>query len=178
MSFSERFARVTGLWKYMLPLFLVFFAKATINHGFYQFIYFHLPWLSQAEQFRWYLFTYCFAVIISRSSGTVARIRNVWPLVLLEYVLLVTVVTQALFSYIPSIFGMFGIVFLEGLFGGSVYVNSFLNLKEDTAEEFVEFSMGAVSSGDSTGIMLASLISIPLHTIICNYLYQRMQNIS
>lgn len=84
-----------------------------------------------------------------------------------------------------SITFVFILTCLEGLFGGSAYVNTFYHVGHEgeegneNGEEGVrrkmekEFRIGAVGAADSTGILLASLISMPVEVALCNAQVQR-----
>ena len=154
---------------------MVYFASFTINQGLYEFMYYDLPWISQAEQYRWYQCIYAVGVIISRSSSSVIRIRNVWILALLQYVMLLIFAFQVLFPCITSIFVTFALILFEGLLGGGVYINSFLNVSEKIEDEYIEFSLGVTSASEEIGITLASLVTMPLHSLLCDYVLRRMQ---
>lgn len=79
-----------------------------------------------------------------------------------------------------SITFVFVLTCLEGLFGGAAYVNTFYHVGhegEDGNEEGEEgvrrkmekeFRIGAVGAADSTGILFASLISMPVEVALCN----------
>jgi len=175
MSFTERCTRIALLWRFVVPMVLVYFAEYSINQGLYEFMYYDLPWISQAEQYRWYQCIYAVGVIISRSSSSVIRIRNVWILALLQYVMLIIFVFQVLFPYISSIFVTFALILFEGLLGGGVYINSFLNVSENIEDEYIEFSLGVTSASEEIGITLASLVTMPLHSLLCDYVLRRMQ---
>ena len=77
------------LFKYMLPLFLVYFAEYSINQGFFELLYnanTHL-WgycMDQFAQYRWLQVIYQIGVLISRSSLVVVYIRYYWLLSLLQ----------------------------------------------------------------------------------------------
>ena len=175
MSFTERCTRIALLWKYLVPLTMVYFASFTINQGLYEFMYYDLPWITQAQQYRWYQCIYSFGIIISKSSSSIIRIRNVWILALIQCGILLIFVFQVLFSFISSIFVTFSLILAEGLLGGAVYVNCFLNESENVEDEYREFSLGVTSASEDTGITLASLITMPLHSLLCNYVLRRMK---
>ncbi|WVR08926.1 hypothetical protein IAU60_005985 [Kwoniella sp. DSM 27419] len=73
---------------------------------------------------------------------------------------------------------VFLLICLEGLCGGLAYVNTFYHVAREGEEDASgadekagmerEFRMGAVGAADSTGILFASLISMPLEVALCN----------
>ncbi|WWC72976.1 uncharacterized protein I206_106940 [Kwoniella pini CBS 10737] len=83
-----------------------------------------------------------------------------------------------------SITIIFYLICLEGLCGGLAYVNTFYHVQNEGTNESQnenenskekekenlkkEFRIGSVGAADSTGILFASLISIPLELNLCN----------
>ena len=167
MTFKERITRIRPLVKYMVPLFFVFSLEYTINQGLFESLYFDLPWLSQDEQYRWYYFCYQVGALIARSSTYFFRLPNIWIQTVTQAIIFSVLLIQVLFPYIPSIYIVFSIIVIEGFCGGSVYANVFLNVTEEVEEEYLEYSMGVTSAADTTGIVTASVISMPLHKALC-----------
>jgi len=56
---------------------------------------------------------------------------------------------------------MFPIIFVEGLFGGAIYANTFYLASEEIEDRLREFCMSSISFWYSCGILLAGLIGIP-----------------
>ena len=71
-------------------------------------------------------------------------------------------------TFVPNIWIILVVIFFEGLCGGSVYVNAFYMISENVPEEVQEFSLGIASVADSLGIVLAGLISTPVHNALCH----------
>ncbi len=59
--------------------------------------------------------------------------------------------------------------FILGLLGGASYVNTFLQISENSPLEDREFRMGAVGISDSSGIVIAAIISMWLEKSLCRY---------
>ena len=76
MSFLSKLRLVLPLWKYMIPLFIVFFAEYTINQGLYEPLYYESSSLSLAEQYMWFQVDYQVAVFLSRSSVNIFKLRT------------------------------------------------------------------------------------------------------
>ena len=167
MALPEKLRIIFALKKYMIPLFVVYLAEYTINQGLYELLYYDVTWLTQAEQYRWFQVDYQIAVFISRSSVQIFQIKNLIFLSLGQCVLFVLLLLEVVYTFIPSIFVTLAIIFVEGLFGGAVYVNTFYNMSEEVDESIREFSLGAVSVSDSFGISISGGISIPLHNVLC-----------
>jgi len=74
-----------------------------------------------------------------------------------------------------SFFLVFLLVSIEGICGGLAYVNVFYRINQErsdssdpeTAKQEKEFKIGSVGFSDSSGIMLASLVSMPLELSLC-----------
>ena len=80
---------IPHLFKYMIPLFLVYFAEYAINQGFFELLYntnTHIGsyCLDQKSQYRWLQVVYQVGVLVSRSSVSVIYIRHFWILALLQ----------------------------------------------------------------------------------------------
>lgn len=75
--------------------------------------------------------------------------------------------TEAIFLFIPSIIIVFGIIFIEGLQGGLAYVNTYYKMSREVVTEKKEFAMNIVASSDSIGITLAGFFAIRTHNWIC-----------
>ena len=80
---------IPHLFKYMVPLFLVYFAEYTINQGFFELLYSpntHLAsfCMDQRTQYRWLQVVYQVGVFISRSSVSFIYIKHFWILSLLQ----------------------------------------------------------------------------------------------
>ncbi|XP_057306909.1 battenin-like [Hydractinia symbiolongicarpus] len=167
MSTRMKLKLVLPLWRYMLPLFFVYLAEYTINQGLYELVYYDVSWLSQGAQYRWFQVDYQIGVFLSRSSVNVFQIRKIIIPTLLQYVILIFVLLEVRFSFVPSLWIMLIVIFVEGLCGGAVYVNAFYLISENVDKGIREFSMGVASVADSFGIALAGGIAIPIHDSLC-----------
>ena len=167
MSFLSKLRLVLPLWKYMIPLFIVYFAEYTINQGLYELLYYESSSLSQAEQYRWFQVDYQVAVFLSRSSVNVFQLRKIIIPAVTQWVILIFLMCEIYFQFIPTIWITLLVIFLEGMCGGTVYVNAFYMVSEDVADDVREFCMGAASMADSIGISLAAIIAIPIHDAFC-----------
>ena len=167
MSFKSKLRLVLPLWKYMLPLFFVYFAEYTINQGLYELLYYEGSSLSQAEQYRWLQVDYQVAVFLSRSSVSLFHLKKVIIPTLMQWAILIFLLCEVCFQFIPYIGITFLVVFLEGLCGGSVYVNAFYMISQEVAAEFREFSMGVASMADAIGTSLAAGVALSIHDALC-----------
>ena len=56
--------------------------------------------------------------------------------------------------------GLLGLCFVVGLFGGAVYVNTMTLVAEQVAPRLAEFSLAAISVGESIGIASADAVAV------------------
>ena len=159
---------------YMVPLFLVYFAEYSINQGISPTLLFELkdmPFSRYRDVYPTYATIYQVGVFCSRSSSPFFRLRRLYIPVLGQCFLLGLMLTQAFFVILPSIYILFALVLLEGIFGGLVYVNAFHNISETTEieEKNKEFSIGVVGVADSSGILMAAIWSLWLEPTVCQY---------
>ena len=83
---------VPNLFKYMLPLFLVYYSEYCINQTFFELLYnpnTHIGGycLDQQTQYRWLQVVYQFGAFLARSSLCVIYIRHFWILSLLQVIM-------------------------------------------------------------------------------------------
>lgn len=74
---------------------------------------------------------------------------------------------EAVYYFTPTIWIVFAIVFWEGLLGGCVYVNTFYRMVNEVPDQYKNFALGVVPIGESFGVVLAGLLAIPAHNVIC-----------
>lgn len=224
LSVAEKLALLRPLlFRYMLSLCLVYIAEYVINSGVAPTLVFPLPtegiwarlFISPRDYYPFWSLTYQTFVFISRSSlslglpaipirflplPTVVQILNLLLLSLqashfilspMEYTPPHDISTRGVDSTITKVFLL---ICLEGLCGGSAYVNTFYHVgrigsdnegyvpgtsAEDRAAEKQkrklerEFRIGATGAADSCGILLASLISMPLEQKLCGMQVQQ-----
>lgn len=164
---------VTPLFKYMIPLIVVYFAEYFINQGLMELLEFdcsHGFGLTPQSQYRWYQVLYQVGVFISRSSSDlIALPGEVLPVLALLQVLNATILyCEAVSRFVSHISILFCVIIYEGLLGGASYVNTFRVLHEEVPADRKEFSMAFVSISDTFGILLAGFTAIPVHNIICD----------
>lgn len=158
---------------FILPLMSVYTAEYVINQGISPTLLFPLLEMPMFRNYRdayvMYGTLYQVGVFISRSSGTVVRIRSIWLLATLQIVNLLLAILQSLFVINPSIYINFLFMLFEGLLGGSAYVNTYMSVMEAVPHSEREFAMGAVTMSDSSGIVVAAFISMWLEHQLCGY---------
>uniref|UniRef100_A0A914MLJ4 Battenin n=2 Tax=Meloidogyne incognita group TaxID=654580 RepID=A0A914MLJ4_MELIC len=153
-TFRDKLKIIYPLLKYMVPLSFVYFAEYLINSGLHQLMHFdcsHGFGLSLESQFRWYMALYQSGVFFSRTSSLNLAIFLI----------------QSINQFIPHIGIIFILTFIEGIFGGASYANTFDRIHKEASSQTREFSLSIASTGDSVGISLAGFGSIIVHNYIC-----------
>ncbi|CAJ0596283.1 unnamed protein product [Cylicocyclus nassatus] len=172
MTFIEKLRQIVPLLHLMVPLSLVYVAEYLINQGVNQLIIFNCYEgfnLTLGAQYRWYQVLYQLGVFISRSSIKILELP-VWLIYLLpvfQTCNFVFFLFQAIYWFVPSIGIMFALIVIEGLLGGSSYVNTFNVIHKTVAADVREYCMAVANVGNSLGIAFAGFMSIPLHNFIC-----------
>uniref|UniRef100_A0A0N5BSN4 Battenin n=1 Tax=Strongyloides papillosus TaxID=174720 RepID=A0A0N5BSN4_STREA len=172
MNFKEKIIAIVPLLKLMIPLCVVYFGEYLINQGITSLIIFdckHSFYLSKESQYRWFQVTYQIGAFLSRSSIKLIKLP-LWVIYLLpvfQILTLIFMLTEAFYYFIPHISIVFIITILEGLFGGSCYVNAFDYIHSNVPKEIREYSLTAASLGDSVGVCIAGFLAIPIHNTVC-----------
>ena len=157
LSLAVRVSLLVPLLKYILPLFLVYYAEYTINQAVSPTITFSEPYDDPDDYYPTYAALYQAGVFVSRSSVNIFPITRIWVPAVLQFVNLVFLWSHAYFLYLPSAYIVFVVIFWEGLLGGATYVNAFARITAEVEPSFREFSLGVTSVGDSAGIVCAAL---------------------
>ena len=167
LSLKTKFSLIPSLFKYMIPLTLVYFAEYFINQGLHELLYYNDIFLSKKEQYRWYQVDYQIGVFISRSSVNFVQIKKLYALPILQFLNVAILLFQVFYRFIPTIWVILAIILWEGLLGGAAYVNTFYRMTKDIKPEHREYCIGIATLGDSIGIAIAGAVAIPSHKSIC-----------
>uniref|UniRef100_A0A3Q2V9J1 Battenin n=1 Tax=Haplochromis burtoni TaxID=8153 RepID=A0A3Q2V9J1_HAPBU len=160
-----------GLWKFVLQLGVVYLTEYFINQGLVSPLMPSSSTLSSlhAVSETWYQTLYQLGVLLSRSSLHCVKIRKVWILSVLQTLNAVFLLLAVRYLFLPTVWLVFAFILYEGLLGGAAYVNTFHFISKEVKDNrHREFSMAAASIGDSLGITVAGLISLPVHTYFCS----------
>ncbi|XP_071546715.1 battenin isoform X2 [Panulirus ornatus] len=170
LNLAQKLQAIPRMFKYMIPLGMVYVAEYVINQGLLELIYFpqNKVWMNHHDQYRWYQVTYQIGVLISRSSVNLIHVHHIWMTSVLQWINLVIFLTCAIFWWIGSIWMVLLLIFWEGLLGGAAYVNTFYRISQEVDSYYKEFAMGITTVSDSLGVAMAGIIAIPLHNVICN----------
>ncbi|GAB0100351.1 Battenin [Sergentomyia squamirostris] len=167
IGFKEKVRFIPKMFKYMIPLTLVYLFEYFINQGLFELIYFPGIWLDKDNQYRWLQVDYQIGVFISRSSVNIISFKRVWIMAVLQFLNVVFFLFEVFYSFSPSIWLIFAIVLWEGLLGGGAYVNTFYRMSKEMSPNRKAFAISVTAVSDSVGIALAGLIAIPTHNAIC-----------
>lgn len=134
MTFKDKLQIVKPLiWKYMVPLYLVYLGEYTINQGVSPTLIFPLgetPFKQYRDLYPTYQTLYQTGVFLSRSSITFLKLSNTHFPSWLQLINLIILSFQSIYSFLPFWF-VCGIIFWEGLLGGVVYVNTYYLLRKE-----------------------------------------------
>ncbi|XP_023167597.2 battenin [Drosophila hydei] len=167
VGFKEKLSYIKHLFKYMIPLCLVYFFEYFINQGLFELVYFENIFLDKASQYRWLNVDYQIGVFISRSSVNIFQLNKIWLMSVFQFINVIYFLTEVIWFYTPTIWIVFVIVLWEGLLGGGAYVNTFYRMSKEIAPGRQQFAMSMVVQSDSYGIALAGFLAIPVHNAIC-----------
>ncbi len=171
MSTAERLKVALSLWKYMFPLFLVYFAEYVTQSGTWAAIGFPITDKTARNKFYEYAnFTYQIGVFFSRSSGLLckANIKVMWLLPFIQIGLMLFFVSDAYSQYwydwtllVPA--------FCVGLIGGAVYIGVFALIAEEVKPELKEYSMGVAIIANTIGILASNVCGVYVQKGLYSY---------
>uniref|UniRef100_A0A0N4ZG07 Battenin n=1 Tax=Parastrongyloides trichosuri TaxID=131310 RepID=A0A0N4ZG07_PARTI len=178
LTLKEKLYTLLSLSKFLISLSIVYFGEYIINQGLTPLIVFNCEqsfYLSKKSQYRWIQVSYHLGAFISHSSLKFIKLP-LWIVFLLPVLQMMTVVfmlTESLFYYVPHISIIFIVTAVEGLFGGSCYVNAFNHIHKTVPSDRREYSLAAASLGDTIGILVAGFLAIPLHNTVCTAKFKK-----
>jgi battenin len=163
LTFGQKFTFIiTHLWKYMLPLVIVYFSEYAMQAGAWASIGFPIYSTSARNQFYSYAgWCYQAGVFISRSSGTFIRVntKQLWIMPMLQAFFLVFFCLNVVYIFWFN-YGLLAICLITGLLGGAVYVHAFLLISREIEPSMVEFSLTAASLADTFGIFFSDIAGV------------------
>ena len=168
MSISERISFTISLWKYMVPLFVVYASEYAMQSGIWTAIGF--PVESARARNSFYVasnWIYQLGVFLSRSSGAffTAPMWLLWLMPLLQTVNLIffyfVAVYKILYNYVLLL-----PAFFVGLLGGAVYVSGYQRINKDMPLSLREIALSTSSLADSCGILLADVSGLFIQACI------------
>lgn len=155
------------LYKYIAPLGSVYLFEYFINQGMYELIKVEDNLISGHMQYQWLQVAYQLGVFVSRSSVNCIYVKYIWIMTLFQFFNVVIFTTAAIYMYINNFWILFALAVEEGIFGGAAYVNTFVKIGREEVEEEKQFMSSMTCFGNNAGIMLAGLLAILAHNLIC-----------
>jgi battenin len=162
-SMKEKILYIGSLFRFMIPLCLVYFFEYVINQGLFELVYFPGIFIDSSEQYQWYQVTYQIGVFISRSSVNIVQIKYIWIMAVLQGINLIFFTFEAVYMFTPNIWIIFVLILFEGLLGGGAYVNTFYRMSKEIPATRREYAMSVVTLSDSLGITAAGFLAMPTH---------------
>lgn len=181
VGFWDRIGMIRPLiWRYILPLLLVYYAEYCINQSVYFALLYPLPetpFSRYRDHYKTYSAIYQTGVFLSRTFGRLISVQNCWAFVILQGAMLAILSTETVYSYLGSVYPVFALILVEGLLGGAAYVTTFCNITEQVERRNLEFSMAFTGVADSLGILLAGLTCLVYEPFLCgrNQICNRLQ---
>mmetsp|Transcript_25789 Transcript_25789/g.53623 ORF Transcript_25789/g.53623 Transcript_25789/m.53623 type:complete len:459 (+) Transcript_25789:88-1464(+) len=169
LTMSDRLRLTLSLWKWGVPLIVVYFAEYAMQSGTWSAI--GIPDVSDADQRATFYqnanWCYQVGVLLSRSSGMLWRpsLSTLWVMPIAQVGLLVASTLNAAehWWYDNSLLLASVVV---GLFGGAVYVNGFRMIGEEVNADVRELAIAAAAVscdigtniGEGVGVLVQSWI--------------------
>lgn len=160
LTIREKIQFMPRLFKYMIPLFIVYFSEYLINQGVAPILYWPKGPLSKDSTYMAIQTVYQVGVFISRSSVNILPLRNLWIPAIAQFVNLVVLSCIAIFNLVPNVWIALAIILWEGLMGGTIYVNAFYQISQVFSGAEKEYAMGATSMSYATSITLAAVAGL------------------
>jgi len=172
MTGKQRFYLVLSLWRYMLPLFLVYAAEYALQSGTWTSIGF--PVQDRASRTSFYQsanWTYFVGSFLSRSSGVfyTAPMWLLWTMPALQLGNLVVFTHVALHPSTSSLhqpFILYSGAFFAGLLGGSVYISGYKRICADICLPHREFALSSTSLAETLGIVIADIAGLVIQACL------------
>lgn len=162
LSCRERLAFIVSLWRYMVPLFVVYFSEYAMQSGTWTAIGFPVEDDEARKTFYFYAnWTYQAGVFLSRSSGMLfqAGMWILWLMPVLQACMLAFFCEVALHQFWYG-YGLLFPCFFTGLLGGAVYVNAFNLIAKNMPPTRTELALSSASIADTVGIMLSNVAGL------------------
>lgn len=184
--------------KYMLPLFCVYLFEYTINQGIGPTLIYPVPSSSDhpimsliihslRDYYPLWQLVYQTTVFLSRSSISLGfpalPTRFISAPAIVQLVILLMLMYESglgifnVDSEGASFLFVFLLISVEGFCGGLAYVNVFYRVNQEPPDPLVtgevakqekEFKIGSIGFSDSSGILVASLVAVPMELMLCN----------
>jgi len=155
---------------YIIPLFLVYLFEYFINLALLPRITnFNGNIIDIKKYYPIYNIIYQFGVLISRSIKLIfssININKLYIFPLLQFINLVLFIFICIYKFIPSIEIIYGIIFYEGLIGGTGYLFTFNKIKNMVPDDKKELCSSITTIGDVSGQTLAAFLTILIDKLL------------
>lgn len=165
ITFQDKLNIFIYLKSYMFILFLVYFSEYAMQSGVWATMGSPVTMRNSRDEMYIYAnFLYQLGVLCSRSSSiffqTTFRTNSFIPI--LQFILLVLFYLNGVYWYINSTFIQLVFCYIAGLFGGLVYVNTFILISKDIniPIELKEFSVSAANIADTVGVTTGDIVGL------------------
>lgn len=162
LTSKERLRYILSLWKYIIPLFLVYASEYITQAGMWASMGFPTVHDKKIRRnwYQWANFTYQVGVFFSRSLGGLRVLPFSW---LWAGPIAQCGLTGFFFwaAWVP--FGdwwLIGPALCVGFLGGFVYVQAFVKINHTEPEEYRELALSSACMGDTAGKLAADIIAI------------------
>ena len=171
MTARERLTESLKLWKYGVPLFIVYFAEYATQSGTWAAIGFPITDPKSRDLFYEYAnWMYQVGVFCSRSSGLIfkADLKTIWLLPLIQVALLLFFLHDAYFQWWYN-WWLLVPAFCVGLIGGAVYVGAFALIADEVEPRLKEFSMSTTLVANTVGILMSNVVGLIIERALYKY---------
>lgn len=173
MTLRQRFAMVSSLWPFIIPLFTVYLAEYACQAGAWTAIGFPVTDAKARNHFyetsNW---LYQAGVFISRSSGIFfhgVSLTTLWVMPILQMANLALFTMIAGGSAHAALYNstlFYVLAFYTGLLGGAVYVHGYKNIVATVPRWQTEFALASTSVAESLGILAADIAGLFLQSCL------------
>lgn len=171
VSTIDRIYFILSLWKYTIPLFVVYATEYAMQSGVWTAIGFPVDNITSRGNFyiasNW---VYQIGVFLSRSSGAfyTAPIWLLWTMPVLQTINLIFFYHVAISKFWYNYFLLIP-AFYVGLLGGAVYVSGYQRINKDLPLPLREMALSSSSVADSFGILLADISGLFIQACIYDH---------
>ena len=166
MTFKQKIQSLRPISIYLVSFFLVYVSEYMINQSTNAVIDFEGAYEGYFYEFS--QFAYQLGVFLSRSSLPLFKLPSYLVPVpsALQFLFLVLYCFEAEYTFINNFWVMMVLTFVEGLFGGLVYISGMYWVSVLSNKKTKEFRMSISSLFNTAGVVLASCIGMWLEPFL------------
>ncbi|KAF0314730.1 Battenin [Amphibalanus amphitrite] len=164
----QRLRIMQTAFKLILPLCVFYLEMYFIGSGLLELIYFTGGvWLTPSQQYSWYITIHCFGVMVARSGHKWFHTDKLWLPVIYQSMVLVFLLSEAHFRFLPSVWIMFGILLIQGLVEGTEFKSTMFKIYNEVDEADREECLAMMPVAFFFPAVMSGLAAIPAHTALC-----------